>query len=253
MKRELMKEIRKNLVVQNENLTEVDCFRENLRMYIDNRAITLIKLSEEAGISMETLKTIIYGHSKDFKLSTVSSLAKALHVTKDELTGSLDKKTALSLAAYQDDLPNRSKRIIDWNIKHEIHELAKYPGKKMVRVMTPEINEFNNLKRTLYSEYIDISNLGEELVAKAYFAIKLPCDFYEPIYFENDILILANDRKATPFEKVVILENGNIVIVKRKVENGIVNFYSILDGTLYSADKPSIETYGYVLKHIEGE
>ena len=253
MKRELLKNVRKNLVVQNENLSEMDCLRENLRMYIDNRAITLIKLSEDAGISMETLKTLIYGHSKDCMLSTVSSLAKALHVTKDELTGSLDKRTALSLASYQDDLPLRSKRIIDWNIKHEIHELAKHPGQKVIRVMTPELNEFNNLKRTLNNEYMDISNLGEELISKAYFAIKIPCDFYEPLFFEGDVLILANDRKATPFEKVVILENGNISIVKRKVENGIINFYSIIDGSLYSTDKPSIETYGYVIKHIEGE
>lgn len=253
MKKELFKVIRKNLVVQNEKLSGMDCLRENLRMYIDNRAITLIKLSEEANISMETLKTLIYSHSKDCRLSTISALAKALQVTTDELTGSMDKRTALSLASYQDDLPLRSKRIIDWNIKHEIHELAKYPGQKVIRLMTPEINEFNNLKRTLYSEYMDISNLGEELVTKAYFAIKLPCDFYEPIYFENDILILANDRKATPNEKVVILENGNIAIVKRKVENGVINFYSIIDGSLYSTDKPSIETYGYVIKHIEGE
>ena len=253
MKRELLKNVRKNLVVQNENLSEMDCLRENLRMYIDNRAITLVKLSEDAGISMETLKTLIYGHSKDCMLSTVSALAKALHVTKDELTGSLDKRTALSLASYQDDLPLRSKRIIDWNIKHEIHELAKHPGQKVIRVMTPELNEFNNLKRTLNNEYMDISNLGEELISKAYFAIKIPCDFYEPLFFEGDVLILANDRKATPFEKVVILENGNISIVKRKVENGIINFYSIIDGSLYSTDKPSIETYGYVIKHIEGE
>ena len=253
MKRELLKNVRKNLVVQNENLSEMDCLRENLRMYIDNRAITLIKLSEDAGISMETLKTLIYGHSKDCMLSTVSSLAKALHVTKDELVGSLDKRTALSLASYQDDLPLRSKRIIDWNIKHETHELAKYPDQKVIRVMTPEINEYGNLKRTLNNEYMDISKLGEELIAKAYFAIKLPCDFYEPIFFENDVLVLANDRKAMPYEKVVILENNNIFIVKRKVENGIINFYSILDGSLHSTDKPTIETYGYVIKHIEGE
>ena len=253
MKKEVLKEIRKNLVVGNEKMTDMDCLRENLRRYIDHKDITFIKLADETGISIETLKTLIYGKAEFCSSKTLCALSRALHVTINELFGMMPKKTAIDLATYEDDLPNRSKQEIDWHIQDQKHKLLMYPNEKRIPVMTPEIDSFGNLHYDNIYEYINIDHLDNSILSKVYFGLRIPYNAYEPIFFEGDILLLANDRKATATEKAVIKVRDNIFIVKRKIEDDIVKFYGIRDDVFRSPDTPTIQTMGYIVSVLEGE
>lgn len=251
MKNEVLKKVRKKLVVQEDGFTEIECLRENLRLYLISKGITINGLADDANISVETLKTLLYGNAKDYKGSTLSGLVEALHVTKDELTGSMAKKSAWLLSSYEDDFPHRTQQLIDWHFSHQLHELQEHPNEKRITVMTPEINEHGNLKKSNSYEYLDISFLDREIIPKIYFGIKIPCNFYEPYYFEGDTLLLANDRKPIVSEEAVIIVNGTLAFVKRRIEKGVINYYSIRDGRLRTAEIPRIEFVGYIVKVLE--
>lgn len=253
MKNEVLKKVRKKLVVQSDRFTEIECLRENLRLYLLSKEMTIYGLAEKANLHVETLKTLLYGNAKDYRGSTVSKLAKALGVTKDELTGSMSKKSAWILSSYEDDFPHRTQQLIDWHFNHQLHELQEHPNEKRITVMTPEINEHGNLKQSNVYECLDISFLDREIIPKIYFGIKIPCNFYEPYYFEGDILLLANDRKPIASEETVIIVNGTLAFVKRRIEKGVANYYSIRDEKLRSVEIPRIEFVGYVVKVLEAK
>lgn len=253
MKKEILREIRKNLVVQNEKMNGMACLRENLRLYIAHKDITLVKLSETAEISMETLKTIIYGKYKTCDIETVAKLAKTLCVTMDELYGFMDKRAANSLSSYQDFLPSRSKQLIDWHISHQIYIHEQHPDQKIISVMTPICNSNGNLKLTNNYSHIDISQLGDDFLPKIFFGITIPCEHYLPTYCAGDTLLIANDRNPLPGEHSIIIVKGNISIVDRRIEDGEVKYYSIRDGRLRSKETPRIEYLGYIATVLEGE
>lgn len=117
--------------------------------------------------------------------------------------------------------------------------------------MTPFCNGHGNLKKTEEYERIDISNVGEEVMHKVYFGIKLPCDHYLPHYKENDILLIANDRDAIGKEKTVIMVDDNLIITNRVVEKGVVKYYGLRDNVFRTEQKDFIRVIGYIAKVIE--
>ena len=67
-----------------------------------------------------------------------------------------------------------------------------------------------------------------------------------PTYSPYDILLIANDRNAKINENVLIRTDGNLFIAKRKVENGIVKYYSIRDGKFRLSEDEVDEVIGYI-------
>ena len=65
----------------------MNSLRKNIDLYASQKDITIRAIAEEADISLNTLNSILYGNVKDCKLSTIISLARAFHISIDELVG----------------------------------------------------------------------------------------------------------------------------------------------------------------------
>ena len=75
MKNEKNKYFPENLVSNPTNF--VDSFRKNTFYLLEFRDLSIRELAEKADMPFETLKSFLYGNSKDCKLSTAVKIAKA--------------------------------------------------------------------------------------------------------------------------------------------------------------------------------
>ena len=246
IKKEKLNELSKNLSANRDDF--ISAFRHNLFMYIDEKEITIKDISEKANVPFSTLNSFLYGDSKDIKLSTAVKLAHALDVSIDELVGAetINEVSRESISICRN-LPDNALYLIRWYIRY-IDSLNKKnePHRRYVSIMELECNHNGNLKITTNYRHIDITDIGEEYRSKVFFGITMPCDHYMPTYSPYDILLIANDRNAKINENVLIRTDGNLFIAKRKIENGIVKYYSIRDGKFRLNEDDIDEVVGYI-------
>lgn len=228
--------------------------RHNVLDYIARKNITLNQLAEESGLSVDTLKSFLYKHSKDCKLSTAIQLAnamnaEALEISIDELVGAetIPELTKESLAICRK-LSENDLLLVRWFIR-TLDDLSKRtePNKRYVSIMLPELDNNGHYKLISKFEKLEITDLQEPLRSKIFIGFKLISDHYLPYYFPNDIILIANDRPAKPNEHVLVRAGDYVFLVRRVVENGVAKYYSIRDGK-YRIDESEVdELVGYVV------
>ncbi len=241
----------KNLVEKSTRY--IDTFRKNIDMLMAEHNYTIKETAELAGISYDTFKTFLYDKgSKDCRLSTSVKLAKAFHISIDELVGAgtIDSYEQENMQAYRS-LPHGSRRFIDWHIQNQKFIHTKHVNQKTANIMLPLYSGSGNLKVTSDYEFMDISHLSDDLLYKIFLGIKIPCLHYLPHYTEGDILLIANDRDAMRGENTILQIQGNLVITNRVVEDGVVKYYGLRDQKYAcSTEAEYIEVLGYVAKII---
>ncbi len=230
----------------------IDVFRRNIDKLMEENDYTIKETAEIADISYDTLKTFLYDkEAKDCRLSTAVKLARAFHISIDELVGAgtIEERSLHNMQIYRS-LPEGSKSLIDWHLNNQkfIHE--KHNNKKVISIMKPICANSGNLKMTSDYDEFDIEHIDDELFHKVFIGIQIPCLHYLPHYTQGDILLLANDRDAMRGENTVIIIKGNVVITNRVVEQGVVKYYGIRDGKFRIAQPDNVEVLGYVAKII---
>lgn len=250
LKKKKLAELSMNLTVNRVDF--MSAFRSNMYMYLNNKGITLMELSEVSQIPCATLRTMLYSNSRDVNLSNAIKLARALNISIDELVGAetIPEITRESLKLCRN-LPDNDLYLIRWFIRYlnKLNSKNK-PNKRYVSVMELECNGNGNLKITTQYRKEDITEINDEIKGKVFFGITMPCDHYMPTYSPYDILLIANDRFPTLSENCLIRINGILHIAKRKSESGIVKYYSIRDKK-YRVDETDIdELIGYVAGKI---
>ncbi|MBO5352607.1 MAG: helix-turn-helix transcriptional regulator [Lachnospiraceae bacterium] len=228
----------------------IDVFRRNIDKLMEENDYTIKETAEIADISYDTLKTFLYDkEAKDCRLSTAVKLARAFHISIDELVGAgtIDDHSLNNMQIYRS-LPKGSRSLIDWHLHNQkfIHE--KHKNKKIVNIMLPVCANSGNLKITSDYEPLHIEHMDDELFHKVFIGIQIPCLHYLPHYTQGDILLLANDRDAMRGENTVVVVNDNLAITNRVIENGIVKYYGIRDGKFRIAEPDNVEVLGYVAK-----
>ena len=242
-------EINKKLVSVSENGNFMECLRENVITMKLRKNWTLRILAEKADLSEDTLNTFINGKGKDCNLSTVIKIAKALNISIDELVGedtlNQDTRECLSICRT---LPDNAVYLIRWYIKY-IESLNKHnePNKRYVTVVALECNHHGNLKLTTEYEHVDITHLNEEYRYKVFVGMKVPCEHYMPYYSPYDTLLIANDRLPNANEHCMFRNGNSVYIGRRKVENGIANYYSIRHNKFRFEESEVEELIGYVV------
>ena len=242
-------EINKNLVSVSENGNFMESLRENVIIMKSQKNWTLRTLAEKADLSEDTLNTFINGKGKDCNLSTVIKLAKALNISIDELVGAdtihKDIKECLSICRK---LPDNALYLIRWYIRY-IDSLNKHnePNKRYISIMELECNHHGNLKLTSTYEHIDITHIYEEYRYKVFFGIRIPCEHYMPYYSPYDTLLIANDRLPNGNEHCLFRIGNSVYIGRRKVENGVVNYYSIRTNKFHFVESEVGELIGYIV------
>lgn len=226
-------------------------FRKNIDMYISEKDITIRELSEVADINFETLKSFIYGDAKDCKLSTAVKLAKALHISIEELVGAgtISPKAKEAMALYRN-LPEHDQYLTLWYINY-LTSLNNQANSKSTTRSVMDIECFNGyLKLTSIYHKADISQVPAEMRTKIFFGIKMPCDHYMPVYSPYETLLIANDRLPMNNENCLIRVEKDIFIAKVKMENNEMKFYSIRDGKFRLERDEVDEIVGYVATTI---
>ena len=232
----------------------IDSFRKNIDMLMAKYDYTIKETAEIADISYDTFKTFLYDkEAKDCRLSTAVKLARAFHISIDELVGAgTIKPNGLEGMQIYRSLPEGSKRFLDWHVRNQKFLHEKHGDRKIANIMLPLCANNGNLKQTSDYEILDITNLGDELSYKIFMGIKIPCLHYLPHYTEGDILLIANDRDAMKGENTVIMLNDNLAITKRVIENGQEKYYGLRDSKPRPLNPKDIEVLGYVAKIIRG-
>ena len=247
-----LRELTMNLEADPEDY--ISAFRRNLNMYIGQKELTLAELAEIADIPLNTLRSFVYGNSKDCYVSMAVKLARALNVSVDELLGSgtISEKTRVSLGIMRK-FPEKFADFIHWGIRYHYNELNRDPNiKHAIEVMQTIYGDDGNVKMTNNFHILDISNLDDNLHPKIFMGITMPTNNYIPHYYEGDILLLANDREARAHEHVVVHYKNNIWILTRKKEmvagEMMPVFHSIRDGGIRHHDEENTLVLGYVAK-----
>ena len=249
-----LRKLSKNLVAEPDNY--IHSFRKNLDMYISQKEITLAELAELADLPLSTLRSFVYGDSKDCHVSTVVKLARVLGVSCDELLGSgtISPQTCESLQLVRQ-LPESFTHFVRWAIHYHYAALTSARvSERAVEIMAASVSNAGNLVMTNDFDIIDISCLSDEIRPKIFMGIRIPTNDYLPNYSEGDILLIANDRIPRPTEHVIIHVAENMWIVNRKAEKNPqtgevrTNFYSIRDGINRGSSEDTSMIIGYVVK-----
>lgn len=209
MEHKKLKDTRLKLVTDDQY---IEAFRKNIRMY----DIPLRELSEKADIPYETLKSFLYGNTQECKLSFAIKLAKALDCSVDELVGAntISQEAKESMAMLSK-MPPQFTKYIRWAIRNNYARLDTHPLDKCIAVMNAEMKD--NLIATTNIQTTEIK-APDEIIAKTFLGIRMPCDDYIPHYYQGDIICLANDRKPKQNEHMVVALNKSFWIVRE--DNG---------------------------------
>lgn len=225
-------------------------FRRNISVYIDQKEITLQEVAELADISLSTLKSLLYGCAKDCTLSNAIKLARVFDVSVDELVGcgTISPQTCNSLQTMRQ-LPESFTHFVRWCIKFHQENLRSHNvAKRAIEVMQPEIGDNGNLKMTNQMDFLDISELNDDIRPKIFMGIRIPSDMYAPIYFEGDILLIANDRVPKEHERIVFSTSNNLWILEKCKNMGEVEYISIRDGKTRAKENNIENILGYIVK-----
>ncbi len=255
MQSEILKKLSRKMVAEPNNF--MSSFRRNLEVYIDEKDISLKDIAEAADISYETLKTLVYGDSKDCKLSTAVALAKALEISVDELVGcgTISPEVRESIQITRN-LPANYVNFVRWAIRYQERMLnTEKTPEKTVNVNIAEQNNEGNIVFSNNYEVVDVSGISEMYRPKIFMGIRLPGDAYMPKYCQNEVLLIANDRLPMTTENSVIIYGGYLWLAKRKVEvdekgQKHANYYSIRDGRFRVEECKVEEVIGYICATI---
>lgn len=250
MKNKKMEHVTENLVSNPTNC--IDSFRKNIFYLLETRDLSLRELSEKADMPFETLKSFLYGDSKDCKLSTAVKLSKAFELSIDELVGAetMHPLSAQSLAMCRA-MPDYVVYLIRSFIRHQYQLQTQFDtGSINIPVLLPECQN-GYLQTTNITDTVCIDHLTNGLKSKICMGIKIPCEHYEPFYMPNDIVLLAADRTGQHNERCVVSYKGNLFFARKifYIENGSKKFKytSIIDGKIEILPHDIDDKLGYIV------
>lgn len=233
----------------------VDSFRKNIFTLMDKQDLTLRELSDKADMPFETLKSFLYGDSKDCKLSTAVKIARAFNISVDAIVGAetIDRMTRESIWMCRN-MPDYVVYLVRSFIRHQFKlQNNATPGSIHIPVLLPQCAD-GYLTTTNVTSTICIDHLSDNLKSKVALGIQLPCDHYEPFYMPDEILLLAADRDGLNGERVVVSHKGNYFFaVKRSyIENGEKKwkYVSMMDNNTEVLKHEIDDKLGYIVGYL---
>lgn len=233
------------------NKRYIQAIGDNVSAYVKANKTSIPDLAEKADIPRETLNNLVYRDMSDCKLGTVIAIARAMGITIEELISAdiWESETYKNLQICRK-LPQHKVSLIRWFIKHqEVLEKQSVNGKRYISVQNTKATNDKVIKVTNNFKMIDISECGlsKDVFNKTFFALKLNCQCYFPIYSGDDIILLANDRNPLPHEHGVVCVGDSLFIVEcRYNSDSLLEFYNIRDGKYRTNIDRIDEFIGYI-------
>ena len=251
MESERLKKLSLHLVSHHTN--PIDNLRANLLMYVAQPDITIKNISDASSVSIDTLKSLLYGKVTDCKISTAEKLACALGITVSELIGShsVDSITLKNVANCRI-LPEHQLYLVRWFINRQVAMVMenKEKGNKIISVLKPSLQN-GSLKMTNLMEPLCIDRLPDHIKANVFLGLELSCDHYMPYFSPYDVLLIAADREGRNGELCVVIYYENIFIARKHIyeKNGKreVEYLGLLDSTFRVKEADVDSKIGYVV------
>jgi DNA-binding Xre family transcriptional regulator len=198
---------------------DIQGFRNNLRQRLQEKKMTLNALAVQSDLSEDTLRSVVYGKSKDIKLSTVIKIADVLDCSLDDLVGrkyysETEREIHMRMHRFSDNalrvMKNFSKMEEDLALTHSTL------GKHLVPVFVPA----GNMRDGMYcdscnTDTLDITEYPTVLQEDADFGVKILTEHYAPLYYLNDILLFSCKRPPEYNDIVLYFDvNGRMYLRK---------------------------------------
>ena len=221
----------------------VSALRQNLYTLAGLPDVSLRSLAEAAGINYDTLKSFLYGNAKNCKVGGLVNLARHFGVSLDGLVGAgtvSDRERALVLAFRK--LPPAVAYYYEWSLQR----MVENSGADFVETDVPLLRAFVSPDGSLHLSsdlgVYNVAGLSANLSAKIKAALRIPCDYYMPIYSPFHVLFIANDRAALKGEHSVVIINQEVIITEIK-DGGC---YSLRDGGFRCPLSSVDQVLGYI-------
>ena len=240
-------EISAENIVKKHEKSHTDYLRETVRQYMSDNDLTIYEFAEKADISSNTVQSILYKET-GCRLETAIAISKAIGIGVDELanTGSLPDETLTSIRKTRSLPEYRRKlirRYINW--QYVLEEKNRDGKHKIIDVMNLDY-ENEHLRPTDDIEPLDISEMPDDIKAKVFRGMRIPCEEYIQFYRENDVLLLCSDRPPRARERCIILYYDRIFIVQRENRNGLLGYRGIRNAEVFVPEDEIDYYFGYV-------
>ena len=157
------------------------------------RNMSISELSNVSGLSVETIKNLVYGRVSDPRLSTLLPICDALNCSLDYLLG----RGRVSLQQARD-FSNHSIKLVEKIVDVEYRlSCAPIAGSKNLRsiIMPNHIIKDATSYDTCNLGYIDVTTTqplypGQDITC----GVLLRGDYLSPVYFDKDILLINCER-----------------------------------------------------------
>ena len=196
----------------------LSAFHKNMNLYVSQPDFTIREISERSGLSFSTINTVLYGNNRDYKLSTIIGLSKAMNVSIDELVGcsTLNEEERYLIQEYRSS-SRQDQLLIHWfiHMQKQLRTCDVPTRQQTVLIMQMCQDETGGLLIT--DQYLPCQLSDSESIqhSNIFMGIQLPCCDYMPDYSPYDYIMLANDRLPKINEDCIILSSGKCYIVKR--------------------------------------
>lgn len=244
---------RDNFKKSNEKLTTnhidyMESYKNNVYVCMNQKGHTIRSLAEVAGVPLSTLNSFLYGKPADAKLSTTIKLARALGVTVDELVGceTINPEERMALAQSRE-LPDKNRYLIKWFINSQYEKARKNTNINKIDVMIPTVGNGNRMCLSEVFEEVDVSNICDVVLANVFMGVRIIIEKYMPFYTPYDTILIANDRKAKPYEHCLYSRNGVFYIARRVFEGEKTKLLDIRDGKFRCYEEEMDELLGYIV------
>lgn len=221
----------------------VSALRQNIYRLLDEPGVTLRSLSETAGINYDTLKSFLYGNSKNCKVAPLINIAKAFNISLDGLCGAntvSERERELVLNFRK--LPPAVAYYYEWSLKNIVENSSPDFTERSVPLLKTVVWSDGSLHVSSDVGVYNVTELSANISAKIKAAMTIPCEYYMPIYSPYHILFLANDRESLRGEHSVVVIGKEIIITEIK-DGGC---YSLRDGGFRCPVSAVDQVVGYV-------
>lgn len=182
----------------------------NINNLLYKRNWSLKNLSEYSNIPYESIKKLVNGKITNPSIYSINEIANAFNCSLDYLLGN-ENISSLPL----NDLPLRAFTLLEEIAKLEIYlcKINKSNNCQSIPLLIPIGNMKNGFVfNTNAYDMVDVSKIYLEDLNAIICGLKITSSFLSPVYFAEDILLVAKDRYPYANEAGVFLYKGRFFI-----------------------------------------
>lgn len=182
---------------------------QNVTAEWDSRDWSLMRLSVESTVPYDTLKKLLSGRIQNPHLCNIAKIAYALNIDINALSGitahSIQKMT-------KGHTSNMVRYLLDF--EESLAVTKKYEKSKFIPVFLPLSTNQNSQYYcdAIGIENIEVTSYTERFGDRLAYGIKIRTNTYHPVYFQDDILLVAKDRAPVYGETGIFINEGRLFL-----------------------------------------